>query len=113
MAWRKGHRFLRRSWVDMARQVMEKCFQLTLRRNRWGLQPCAQRFGNSWPKLAGNASSLSEVTRANPLGREHKAGTASLSIESFELSRLRDGSTLVVWILNEVLVLGAQFQEAS
>jgi hypothetical protein len=59
------------------------------------------------------ASTLSEVTRANPLGREHKAGTASLSIESFELSRLRDGSTLVVWILNEVLVLKIQYREAS
>jgi hypothetical protein len=52
------------------------------------------------------------VTRANPLGREHKAGTASLSIESFELSRLRDGSTVVVWILNEVLVLKIQYGEA-
>jgi hypothetical protein len=60
-----------------------------------------------------NASTLSEVTRANLLGREHKAGTASLSIESFELSRLRDGSTLVVWILNEVLVLKIQYREAS
>jgi len=58
------------------------------------------------------ASTLSEVTRANPLGREHKAGTASLSIESFELSRLRDGSTVVVWILNEVLVLKIQYGEA-
>ena len=47
------------------------------------------------------------------LARGHEAGAASLSIEPFELSRLRGGGTLVVWILNGVLVLCVQLYEGS
>ena len=53
------------------------------------------------------------MTRTDHLGREHKAGTASLSIEPFELSRLRGGCTVVVWVLNAVLVLGTRFEGAN
>ncbi len=44
---------------------------------------------------------------------EYMAGTASLSIEPFELSRLRGGSTAVVWILNVILVLCTRFEGAN
>ena len=47
------------------------------------------------------------------LERGYKAGAASLSIEPFELGRLRGGGTLVVWILNGVLVLCVLFYKGS
>jgi hypothetical protein len=47
------------------------------------------------------------------LERWHKAGAVSLSIEPFELGRLRGGGTLVVWILNGVLVLCVRVRDGS
>jgi hypothetical protein len=63
----------------------------------------AQRSPNGFSRLGlRNASTLSEVTRTDPVGREHKAR---------ELGRVRDGCTRVVWILNAVLVLKIQHRE--